>query len=122
MATQTRKCELYREAGTFGREASFIANVIFCHHRNPAKKLAGLVALLRAGHSVSLASFNMDVLQIDGAGSYPYGYLENIKLGDKAAPLSWEERVQAYEAQGITRSDAQAIVDAEDLRGDKAGA
>lgn len=57
-----------------------------------------------------------------GCDGYPYGYLENVKLGDKAAPLSWEERVQAYEAQGITRSDAQAIVDAEDLRGDKAGA
>lgn len=29
---------------------------------------------------------------------------------------SWETRVRAYEAQGITRSDAQAIVDAEDQK------
>lgn len=28
----------------------------------------------------------------------------------------WEARVRAYEAQGMTRSDAQAVVDAEDLR------
>ena len=32
---------------------------------------------------------------------------------------SWEERVQKYEEEGCTRSDAQAIVDAEDITGKK---
>ena len=34
---------------------------------------------------------------------------------------SWEARVQAYEAMDITRSDAQGIVDAEDMKHDAAG-
>jgi|HubBroStandDraft_2_1064218.scaffolds.fasta_scaffold272703_2 hypothetical protein len=29
---------------------------------------------------------------------------------------TWEERVREYEAQGMTRSDAQAIVDSEDFK------
>jgi hypothetical protein len=29
---------------------------------------------------------------------------------------SWEERVRALEEEGLTRSDAQAVVDAEDQR------
>lgn len=29
---------------------------------------------------------------------------------------TWEERVQAYEAEGMDRSDAQAVVDAEDMK------
>lgn len=31
-------------------------------------------------------------------------------------PASYENRVQALEAQGLTRSDAQGVVDAEDLQ------
>ena len=30
--------------------------------------------------------------------------------------MSYEKRVQAYETQGMTRSDAQAVVDAEDMQ------
>jgi hypothetical protein len=84
MAKQT-KIELYKEAQTFGRDASFIANVIFCHHKNPAKKLAGLVAILRSGQSVSLASFDIDTLQIDGAGRFAFSHLETFtaKFGRK---------------------------------------
>lgn len=31
-------------------------------------------------------------------------------------PLDWESRVRAYEEQGMTRSDAQGVVDAEVLK------
>lgn len=30
--------------------------------------------------------------------------------------MTYDERVQAYEAEGMTRSDAQGIVDLEDMR------
>jgi len=32
---------------------------------------------------------------------------------------TWEERVQEYENEGCTRSDAQGIVDAEDMKANK---
>ena len=54
------------EINGFGREASFIANVIFTQHRNRSKKLSGLLALLKSGHSVTMPSFSMDCLIIDG--------------------------------------------------------
>jgi hypothetical protein len=40
--------------------------VITCWHGRPFTKLAGLVALLRAGREVRTAQFAMDVLIIDG--------------------------------------------------------
>lgn len=49
---------------------------------------------------------------------------ETLRMMGKAFPLpngdalTWEERVQVLEAEGLTRSDAQAVVDAED---EKAG-
>jgi hypothetical protein len=41
-----------------------------------------------------------------------------VKRGNKYIPVAsnWESRVQALENEGLTRSDAQAVVDAEDLR------
>ena len=33
-------------------------------------------------------------------------------------PLDYEARVQALEAEGLTRGDAQAVVDAEELQND----
>ena len=43
---------------------------------------------------------------------------ETAKLAEKrqAELHAWEDRVRAYEAQGMTRSDAQAVVDAEDVK------
>jgi hypothetical protein len=35
--------------------------------------------------------------------------------------MSWEDKVRALEAEGLTRSDAQAVVDAEVLGSIKAG-
>jgi hypothetical protein len=58
------KAELYEEASARG--AGFLANVISCWHGRPFTKLAGLVALLRAGHEVRTPQFAMDVLVIDG--------------------------------------------------------
>jgi hypothetical protein len=58
---------LFREISELGgKDASFLANVILCHHRRPMKKLNGLAKLLRAGHRVQIAQFHLDVLVIDG--------------------------------------------------------
>lgn len=46
--------------------AGFVANVILNWHRNPTKKLAGLVRLLEAGKNVRTGQFNIDVLIVDG--------------------------------------------------------
>jgi hypothetical protein len=46
--------------------AADIANVVLCQHSNPAKKLKRMAALLQAGHTVSLGSFSIDTLVIDG--------------------------------------------------------
>jgi hypothetical protein len=35
---------------------------------------------------------------------------------ERADVSDWENRVRALEDEGLTRSDAQAVVDAEDLR------
>ena len=58
------KIEAYREAQTLG--AAFIANVVMNWHREPARKLKGLVNLLKAGHNVQTADRAIDVLLIDG--------------------------------------------------------
>jgi hypothetical protein len=79
MKSQPRKFKLYREAQELG--APFVANVIFCHHSRPTRKLEGLVTLLRRGVTVTPASFSMDVLHFDGAGSHTYGELEQIGKG-----------------------------------------
>lgn len=34
------------------------------------------------------------------------------------APIDYETRVQALEDEGLTRSDAQGVIDAEDMRHD----
>jgi hypothetical protein len=57
---------LVREIGTHGRDASFLANVIMCHHRKPVTKLKGLAKLLQTGHEVRTAPFDLSVLVIDG--------------------------------------------------------
>ena len=58
------KVEAYREAKDLG--AGFIANVIVNWHRRPFRKLIGLIALLRAGRTVRIAEFDMDLLVIAG--------------------------------------------------------
>ena len=58
------KLEAYQEAQTLG--AAFVANVVMNWHREPARKLKGLVNLLKAGHSVQTAQTAIDVLLIDG--------------------------------------------------------
>jgi len=63
MAKRMTKMEALHEAERLG--SSFIANVIFCHYSNPAKKLRGLVNLLHAGHTVTLLR-GLDDLLIDG--------------------------------------------------------
>ena len=60
------KIEAYNEAQKFGAEAGFVANVVINHHRNAARKLKGLVEILKAGHDVRTAQFGLDILMIDG--------------------------------------------------------
>ena len=43
--------------------------------------------------------------------SYVRGMLDAIHAKEE-----YERRVQAYEAQGMTRSDAQGVVEAEDMQ------
>ena len=58
------KMEAYQYCQAHG--AGFIANVVLCQHRDPAKKLKAVAALIDAGHTVSLGSFSIDTLVIDG--------------------------------------------------------
>ena len=73
------KVDLYLEAQERG--AGFIANVIDCWHRRPFTRLAGLVALLRAGREVRTGQFSMDTLVIDGESA---DWTELDRAADKA--------------------------------------
>ena len=58
-------------------DTNFVANVICAHHRNPWKKLRGLVKLVNDGHSVRTGQYALDVLIIDGEKKDWY-YLETL--------------------------------------------
>jgi hypothetical protein len=60
---------------TFGTDASFVANVILTQHRNRARKLKGVIALLTGGHDVRTGQFDIDGLIVDGK-STPWQFLE----------------------------------------------
>ena len=64
MENKMNKVAYYNSLKSSGH--GFVANVIFCHHSNPARKLRGLHRLVSAGRSVRLADFNMDLLILDG--------------------------------------------------------
>jgi len=59
----------------FGTDASFVANVIATQHKNRARKLLGLLGLLKDEHSVRIQSFDIDVLLVDGKPT-AWGFLE----------------------------------------------
>jgi hypothetical protein len=72
---------------TFDENTNFVANVILTCHRNRARKLKGVLALLSAGHSVRIGQFSIDVLLVDGkptswefletsAAHFPYNVLK----------------------------------------------
>lgn len=48
------------------REAQFVLNVIQGQHGNSATMIQGLASLVKRGHSVRTAQFDIDVLVIDG--------------------------------------------------------
>lgn len=54
------------ETTRFGTDATFVANVIATRHRNRARKLHGLLGLLKAGYAVATAQFDADVLLVNG--------------------------------------------------------
>ena len=59
------KRQAIRVAESHGAEASFLANVIICHHEHEARKLVGLARLLNRGMDVRLGN-DIDDLVIDG--------------------------------------------------------
>jgi hypothetical protein len=44
----------------------FIANVVLCQHGDAAKKLKAMAALVAKGYTVSLNSFSIDQLMVNG--------------------------------------------------------
>jgi hypothetical protein len=62
----SRAAFLYATATRYGKDAAFLANVIFCQHARPTAKLAGLVALLERGAEPRTGQFAIDVLIVDG--------------------------------------------------------
>ena len=61
------KAAALREIETYGRGPQFLANVIVNGCSNPARKLRGIVKLLRAGHSVGCTQFSTMDVMIDGS-------------------------------------------------------
>ena len=59
-----RACQWYAENGQ--PDAAFVANLIMTRHSASARKLKGLVRLLRSSHSVRTAQFDCDTLIVDG--------------------------------------------------------
>ena len=53
----------YRRAEELG--AGFLANVVLTSHRNPGRKLKGLVRMLEAGYSVHTGN-SIDTLVVNG--------------------------------------------------------
>ena len=47
-------------------QIGFLANVVLTQHSEPARKLRAMAKLALAGRTVSLASFSMDRLLLDG--------------------------------------------------------
>jgi len=65
-AKRMTKHDIMRIIQKAGRQASFVGNVILCHHRRPWTKLRGLAQLILDGHDVRAAQFDLDVLVVDG--------------------------------------------------------
>jgi hypothetical protein len=57
---------------------SFIANVVHTGHHNAHKRLVGLALLHQAGHQLSMPSFSLDTLWVDGY-SYKWSDLELLQ-------------------------------------------
>lgn len=82
-----KKTKAYHEVAGFGEQACIVGDLILSSQRNPARKIAGLLHLLRAGHSVSAAQFLPDVLFVDGT-RYGWRILEAPVLIQYARRLS----------------------------------
>lgn len=60
-----KKMEAYRLLEAQGRAAGFLANVVLCHHRNPARRLKALARLVQLECDVRTGG-TMDTLLVDG--------------------------------------------------------
>lgn len=60
------KMDAYKAAQQYGQDAAFVANLVINNHRNPGRKLKGLVQLLADGNEVRTAQFSTDTLLING--------------------------------------------------------
>ena len=61
--TLINKYHARRECDRLG--AGYLSNVIENNHKNPARKLKGLVNLLKAGHDVRISEHSIDIVLID---------------------------------------------------------
>lgn len=86
------KMEAMNEARKMG--AGFIANVIATQHSNPARKLKGLVELLKSGHDVRTAELSIDILIVDGQ-QFGWEILESPVLVDR-----WRGKTSMQTASG----------------------
>jgi hypothetical protein len=75
------KLEAYAYLCQRNNATAFLANVIFCHHTNAARRLKGAARLHQAGHELCCAPFHMDRLWIDGT-EQPWTVLETGHLPD----------------------------------------
>lgn len=62
----------------FGPDANFVANVILTQHKNPARKLQGLLTLLVLGHDVRIAQCDITRLMVN---DQPWTWTE-LECGD----------------------------------------
>ena len=71
------KVEIIHEISTYGRSAAFLANVIVAQHNRPAKKLRGLLNLLKANNDVELAALSQDRIVFNRHTHHEISWLEN---------------------------------------------
>lgn len=60
------KMDAYKAAQEYGTDAAFVANLVLNNHRNPGRKLKGLVQLLADKNDIRTAECSTDVLIING--------------------------------------------------------
>lgn len=62
---RTRSGFLLLELSAAGAD-SFLVNVIQVHHRNPVRKLRGLLRLMLTGNCARVSQFDIDILLVNG--------------------------------------------------------
>jgi hypothetical protein len=82
-----KKTEAYQQARLFGGDAAFLATIILTDHSKPARKLSGLVELLKSGHQCRTGQYRKDLLVIDGR-KFGWEVLESPAVVDLWMPTA----------------------------------